>query len=100
MPTPSTAASADSVGGGLSASRRRVPGSSGQPPHGACTGDGDCTGLGDPCVLYAFEARTPVPLEGLVQTSDVFAFVSDVEADQRMEIDRMSAMLVNVKEQH
>ncbi len=36
---------------------------------------------------------------GAAQESEVFAFVSDVEADQRMEIDRMSAMLVNVKEQ-
>jgi len=35
---------------------------------------------------------------GAAQESEVFAFVSDVEADQRMEIDRMSAMLVNVKE--
>ena len=32
------------------------------------------------------------------QESEVFAFVSDVEADQRMEIDRMSAMLANLKE--
>jgi uncharacterized protein (DUF305 family) len=36
---------------------------------------------------------------GAAQESEVFAFVSDVEADQRMEIDRMSAMLGNVKEQ-
>ncbi len=32
------------------------------------------------------------------QESDVFAFVSDVEADQRMEIDRMGAMLAMIKE--
>ena len=30
---------------------------------------------------------------GAAQESDVFAFASDVDADQRMEIDRMSAML-------
>jgi len=30
---------------------------------------------------------------GAAQESEVFAFVSDVEADQRMEIDRMGAML-------
>jgi uncharacterized protein (DUF305 family) len=30
---------------------------------------------------------------GAAQDSDVFAFASDVDADQRMEIDRMSAML-------
>ncbi len=35
---------------------------------------------------------------GAAQESEVFAFVSDVEADQRMEIDRMGAMLANIKE--
>jgi uncharacterized protein (DUF305 family) len=35
---------------------------------------------------------------GAAQESEVFAFVSDVEADQRMEIDRMGAMLANLKE--
>src|SRR5262245_3468974 len=35
---------------------------------------------------------------GAAQESDVFAFVSDVEADQRMEIDRMGAMLAAIKE--
>ena len=35
---------------------------------------------------------------GAAQESEVFAFVSDVEADQRMEIDRMGAMLVRLKE--
>ena len=35
---------------------------------------------------------------GAAQESDVFAFVSDVEADQRMEIDRMGAMLATIKE--
>ena len=35
---------------------------------------------------------------GAAQESDVFAFVSDVEADQRMEIDRMGAMLAHMKE--
>jgi uncharacterized protein (DUF305 family) len=34
---------------------------------------------------------------GAAQESEVFAFASDVEADQRMEIDRMSAMLGNIK---
>jgi len=33
---------------------------------------------------------------GAAQESDVFAFVSDVEADQRMEIDRMGAMLATI----
>jgi uncharacterized protein (DUF305 family) len=35
---------------------------------------------------------------GAAQESEVFAFVSDVEADQRMEIDRMGAMLAMLKE--
>jgi uncharacterized protein (DUF305 family) len=35
---------------------------------------------------------------GAAQESEVFAFVSDVEADQRMEIDRMGAMLAVLKE--
>ena len=30
---------------------------------------------------------------GAGQESDIFAFASDVDADQRMEIDRMRAML-------
>ena len=34
---------------------------------------------------------------GGAQESDVFAFVSDVEADQRMEIDRMGAMLATIR---
>ena len=33
---------------------------------------------------------------GAAQESDVFAFVSDVEADQRMEIDRMGSMLASL----
>ena len=36
---------------------------------------------------------------GAAQESEVFAFVSDVEADQRMEIDRMGALLSAMKEQ-
>src|SRR5205823_2724208 len=32
---------------------------------------------------------------GAAQASDIFSFVSDVEADQRMEIDRMGAMLIS-----
>jgi len=36
---------------------------------------------------------------GAAQEADVFTFVSDVEADQRMEIDRMGAMLALIKEQ-
>lgn len=35
---------------------------------------------------------------GAGQDSEIFAFASDVEADQRMEIDRMGAMLARIKE--
>jgi uncharacterized protein (DUF305 family) len=35
---------------------------------------------------------------GAGQEPEIFAFASDVDADQRMEIDRMSAMLMAVKE--
>jgi uncharacterized protein (DUF305 family) len=35
---------------------------------------------------------------GAGQESEVFAFASDVEADQRMEIERMGAMLAMLKE--
>ena len=35
---------------------------------------------------------------GAGQESVIFAFASDVDADQRMEIDRMSAMLAKLKE--
>lgn len=35
---------------------------------------------------------------GAGQESDIFAFASDVDADQRMEIERMGAMLVKFKE--
>ena len=35
---------------------------------------------------------------GAAQESEIFAFASDVDADQRMEIDRMGAMLAAIKE--
>jgi uncharacterized protein (DUF305 family) len=35
---------------------------------------------------------------GAGQDSEIFAFASDVDADQRMEIDRMSSMLTKSKE--
>jgi len=35
---------------------------------------------------------------GAGQESDIFAFASDVDADQRMEIDRMGTMLATIKE--
>ncbi|MGH7894037.1 MAG: hypothetical protein ACREQL_05165, partial [Candidatus Binatia bacterium] len=35
------------------------------PPNQSCTSNGDCSGVGNACVTYAFEAQNPVPLEGL-----------------------------------
>lgn len=37
-------------------------------------------------------------MPGAGQEPDIFAFASDVDADQRMEIDRMAAMLARLKE--
>src|SRR5439155_11346718 len=51
------------------------PGVCRQPPHPSCTMDAGCSGPGNRCVRYAFQAGTPVPLEGLVQASNLFAFV-------------------------
>src|SRR5206468_12660346 len=51
------------------------------PPHGDCTTAGDCPGAGNTCVSYAFEAQTPVPLEGLNATPDIFAFVASEAID-------------------
>jgi uncharacterized protein (DUF305 family) len=35
---------------------------------------------------------------GAAQDSDIFAFASDVVADQRVELERMGAMLARLKE--
>lgn len=44
------------------------------PPHAACGGPGDCPSVGDACVSYAFEATTPVPLEGLAASAAARTF--------------------------
>ena len=44
------------------------------PPHAACSGPGDCPGVSDACVSYAFEATTPVPLEGLAASAAARTF--------------------------
>src|SRR6185503_9608140 len=50
-------------------------------PHASCTPPADCA-PGNPCVSYAFEARTPVPLESLSQgTADQFAFTVEERVD-------------------
>src|SRR5204862_7498827 len=49
---------------------------------GPCTQASDCPGTGNTCVTYAFEARTPVPLESLSEgTADQFAFTVEERVD-------------------
>ncbi len=51
-------------------------------PHQTCTLPIDCAGVGNTCVTYAFEARTPVPLESLSEgTADQFAFTVEERVD-------------------
>ena len=38
------------------------------------------------------------PRQAPARNREIYAFASDVDADQRMEIDRMGAMLASVKE--
>jgi hypothetical protein len=52
-------------------------------PHQACSGAGGCPGAGNACVTYAFEAQTPVPLEGLAGTQDIFTFTVNEAVDFR-----------------
>jgi Tol biopolymer transport system component len=50
-------------------------------PHQTCPPD-PCSGVGNACVSYAFEARTPVPLESLSEgTTDQFAFTVEERVD-------------------
>src|SRR5438552_13774025 len=69
------------AGGGPVVLSRFAAGICQLPPHGDCTTAGDCPGTGNTCVSYAFEAQTPVPLEGLTATPDVFAFVASEAID-------------------
>src|SRR5262245_60907667 len=51
-------------------------------PHQQCAQPSDCSGTGNTCVAYAFEARTPVPLESLAAgTTDQFAFTVEESVD-------------------
>ncbi len=53
-------------------------------PNPTCSAHAPCSGGGDLCVNYAFEARTPVPLESLTEGStDVFAFTVDEAVDNK-----------------
>ncbi len=44
------------------------------PPYTSCTVPGDCPGVGNACVAYAFEANSPVPLEGLAASNTARTF--------------------------
>ncbi len=51
-------------------------------PHAPCTLPGDCAGVGNACVGYAFEARAQVALESLYQgTTDQLAFTLEERVD-------------------
>lgn len=64
---------------------RAVPRFCQLPPHGTCTGPGDCAGVGNACVAYAFEATTPVPLDGLAasQTARTFTISESIDGVDR-----------------
>ena len=62
------------TGGGPVVIQRATPHFCQLPPHAACTGPGDCPAIGDACVGYAFEANTPVPLEGLAASNTARTF--------------------------
>ena len=63
-----------------------------QEPHDMCRSQCD---LVNPCVSYAVEARTPVPLEGFTGTNDVFAFsVNEAIALQNLNDDADKTDLV------
>ena len=74
--------------------RLRVRDDTGQPD--AVAYDEAVAAINAPPVAKAGPDLLAAP--GAAQESEVFAFVSDVEADQRMEIDRMGAMLATMKE--
>ena len=45
-----------------------------ESPHQACSADAQCAGVLNTCVSYAYEARTPIPLEGLACSEEVCTF--------------------------
>ncbi|HZR84093.1 MAG TPA: hypothetical protein VFD92_23550 [Candidatus Binatia bacterium] len=62
-------------GGGPILLPRTLPQFCQLPPHQACASSGECAGLDNACVSYAFEAEAiPVALEGLSGTSALLTF--------------------------
>ena len=75
-------------GNGRGSRRRRAPSSIGSSSKGMIKHHGGALTM----VTELFASA------GAAQESEIFAFASDVDADQRMEIDRMGAMLNAIKE--
>jgi len=69
------------TGGGTLFTPRFVPGFCQLPPDDTCTMNADCSGGGDPCVSYALEAQTPVPLEGLTASNAARTFTISESID-------------------
>jgi len=52
------------------------------PPHQDCSGNpGICAGAGNACVTYAYEAESPVPLEGLTASDTARTFTLSESID-------------------
>ncbi|MEO2169267.1 MAG: hypothetical protein ABGY42_14345, partial [bacterium] len=60
---------------------RPGPGACQLPPHDACTSDDDCSDSGDACVFWALEAGDAVPLDGILETEELWAFTFDESID-------------------
>ncbi|MFP6665536.1 MAG: hypothetical protein VCC00_15190 [Deltaproteobacteria bacterium] len=60
---------------------RPGPGVCQLPPHDACTLDADCPASGDACVFWALEAGDAVPLDGILETDELWAFTFDESID-------------------
>ena len=55
------------------------------PPHASCSMPADCPTPGDACVTFAYEAESPVPLEGLASSdlARTFAFRESIDGIDR-----------------
>lgn len=69
------------AGGGSVVLPRALPRFCQLPPYGACSGPGDCAGVGNACVSYALEANTPVPLDGLAASTAARTFTISESID-------------------
>lgn len=60
---------------------RPGPGVCQLPPHASCTADSGCPAAGDACVSWALEAGDAVPLDGILETDELWAFTFDETID-------------------